>query len=160
MAVLFLSLLPMFPFPSVPAPAVPAFFTGAEVQRIPASSTALVAPFTRDGDGVEPEFWQLASGFRFRMTGGYVFVPGPLGPSYVLQTRLNNAMEAIARGIRGAELSGADRAEMLTELTQDHIGTVIVGPMPNRDAMVQFMTTLLGRPAEEDQGVKVWWSVK
>lgn len=160
MMVLALSLLPLFPYPSIPAPVVPAFFTGAEVQRIPAGSTALVAPFTRNGDGIEPEYWQLASGFRFRMTGGYVFVPGPRGPSYVLNTPLNTDMEAIALGIRGAELSGGERAEMLTELTQDHIGTVIVGPMPNRGAMVQFMTTLLGRSPQEDQGVQVWWSVR
>jgi hypothetical protein len=158
--VLALSLLPLFPYPSIPAPVVPAFFTSAEVQRIPAGSTALVAPFTRNGDGIEPEYWQLASGFRFRMTGGYVFVPGPRGPSYVLNTPLNTDMEAIALGIRGAELSGGERAEMLTELTQDHIGTVIVGPMPNRGAMVQFMTTLLGRSPQEDQGVQVWWSVR
>jgi hypothetical protein len=37
---------------------------------------------------------------------------------------------------------------------------VIVGPMPNRDAMVQFMTALLGRAPEDDQGVKIWWSVR
>ena len=160
MVLLVLSLLPLFPYPTIAAPAVPAFFTGAEVQRIPAGSTALVAPFTRDGDGVEPEYWQLAGGFRFRMTGGYVFVPGPAGPSYVLNTPLNTAMEAIAHGTRGAELSAAERAGMLTELTQDHIGTVIVGPMPNRGAMVRFMSSLLGRSPEEDQGVQVWWSVR
>ena len=157
---LVLSLLPLFPYPRVAAPAVPAFFTGAEVQRVPAGSTALIAPFTRAGDYIEPEYWQVASNFRFRMTGGYVFVPGPQGPSNVLNTPLNTAMEVIANGSRGGQISDAARMEMLTELTQDHIGTVIVGPMPNRDVMVRFMTTLLGRGPEEDQGVQVWWSVR
>jgi hypothetical protein len=139
---------------------VPAFFTSAEVQRVPDGSTALIAPFTRAGDYIEPEDWQVASNFRFRMTGGYVFVPGPHGPSNVLNTPLNTAMEAIANGSRDGQISDAARMEMLTELTQDHIGTVIVGPMPNRDVMVRFMTSLLGRGPEEDQGVQVWWSVR
>jgi hypothetical protein len=160
MVAVVISLLPLFPYPTSTAPTVPAFFTSSDVQRIPAGSTALVAPFTRDGVGIEPEYWQLASGFRFRMTAGYVFVPGPRGPSYVLNTPLNTEMEAIFYGGRPTVLSGAERAQMLTELTQDHIGTVIVGPMPNRDAMVQFMTALLGRAPEDDQGVKIWWSVR
>lgn len=160
MVVLVASLLPLLPYPSIPAPVAPAFFTGDQVQRIPAGSTALVAPFTRDGDGVDPEYWQTAASFRFRMTGGYVFVPGPGGPSYVPRTPLTSAMDAILHGRRAGEASAADRAEMLTELTRDHIGTVIVGPMPHRDAMVQFVTSLLGRVPEEDQGVQVWWNVR
>ena len=158
MALVAISLLPVVPFPSVPSPQVPPFFTDGEVNRIPDSGTVLVAPFTRAGTTDEPMLWQAVSGFRFRMTGGYVFVPGPQGPSSVPLTALSLAMDGIDAGRRGAFLTPEGRSEMLTELTRDHIGTVIVGPMPNRAVMVEFMTNLLGRGPAEDQGVEVWWN--
>ena len=93
------------------------------------------------------------------MPSGYVFVPGPNGPANVLGTPLNVTMTLIADGKRGSGLSLPDRREMLTEVTRDHIETVIVGPMANRAVMVRFMAGLIGRAPEEDQGVEVWWHV-
>lgn len=159
MAAVVASLLPVIPYPTSAAPVVPAFFTGADVLRIPDGSVALIAPFTENGADDDPQYWQAASGFRFRMVGGYVFVPGTVRPTYPVPGALTGAMLSILQGERGSDLSAGDRGAMLTELQQDHVGTVVIGPMPLRSVMVRFMTNLMGRPPQEDRGVEVWWSV-
>src|SRR5205814_7232502 len=64
------ALLPAVPWTVTPNP-IPAFFTSADVQRIPEGSVALVAPFSTApgfqlGPGQDsatyPMLWQLASG--------------------------------------------------------------------------------------------------
>jgi hypothetical protein len=156
---LILAWLPLFPYPSGPAPQMPDFFKGSEVQRIPEGSVALIAPFTENGANDDPEYWQAVSNFRYRMIGGYVFVPGPRGPSNPPLTLLSAKMYAIQSGNQDGSLTNSTRSALLAELTQDDVRTVVVGPTPHRDVMVAFMTNLTGRPPQEDQGVEVWWNV-
>ena len=78
-----LSFLPLIPYPFVPGPTSPKFFT-QDVGKIPKNSVVLVAPYTYDGANDLPMYWQTVANFRFQMPEGYVFVPGPVGPQYVL----------------------------------------------------------------------------
>jgi hypothetical protein len=40
------------------------------------------------------------------------------------------------------------------------VDAVVVGPMGNRDAMVEFFTDLLGRGPRRTGGVEVWLGVR
>lgn len=154
------TLLPQLPYPTAAAPAVPSFFTTAAVDRIPIGSVALVAPFTTSGGDDAPEYWQAASGFRFRMIAAYTIVPGPHGAAFPPLTPLSRAMRDIQGGLGAPALTTADRRALKAEITRDAVRTVIVGPMPNEDAMVSFMTDLLGRAPVQDHGTYVWWDIQ
>jgi hypothetical protein len=39
------------------------------------------------------------------------------------------------------------------------VGSVILGPMPNRQVMAGFLTSLLGRPPDRLAGVELWTGV-
>jgi hypothetical protein len=140
----------------------PAYFTSSEVRQIPAGSIALVAPWTTDTRNDLPEMWQALSGFRFRMTSGYVNVPFGNGglSTGVLRDRLEKSMFGMAFGNPPPDLANAAvRRELRADLRHDGIQTVIVGPMPHERTMVRFMTALLGRSAEHTGGVYVWYRV-
>jgi len=75
------SLLPRWPYPSQPVSSTtPAFFTGPEVQRIPADSVALTYPYPVYPDN-RAMLWQAVSSMRFKILGGYVLIPGVGGTS-------------------------------------------------------------------------------
>ena len=155
-----ITLLPLLPVPTSTV-AVPAFFTGAEVQRVPEGSVVLVAPFSQDWNSVDAMLWQQAAGMRFRMPEGYVIGPGPDGGAIVgpPASPLSTALRGIAAGGHppADPISiGAERAD----LARWQVQTVIAGPMPHRDLMLRFLTDLLGRPPLDDQGVAVWWNVR
>ncbi len=161
------ALLPAVPWTVTPNP-VPAFFTGSEVQRIPAGSVALVAPFSTApgfqlGPGQDsatyPMLWQLASGMRFKMPEGALDVQDvdgrPTPPMSLTQT----VMIAIDQGGPAPTLSAAEKASLLAELRSWSIGTVIVGPMYNQAEMLKLFDQLFDRSGQPDQGVYVWWDV-
>jgi hypothetical protein len=58
----------------------PGFFTSPSVLAVPEGSVALALPFDIAPQN-DPMMWQIASGMRFRILGGDVFVPGPGGRS-------------------------------------------------------------------------------
>lgn len=151
------------PLPSQPY-AIPAYFTGPAVRRIPNGSTVLVAPFVADGSEIEPELWQAASGFRFKMPEGYVYVPTPSGSigTGPIPTPLATTMQEIAAGPSTApvpQIDRSERASYLSELRSWDVTTVLVGPMPNEQLMVAFLTRLLKRPGELIDGVVAWYRV-
>ena len=74
-------------------------------------------------------------------------------------SRLQTAMVAIQLYGDRPPLSPRYRQQLLGELHQWQVRTVIVGPMDNEPAMVDFMTRLLGRRPLENGGVFVWWEV-
>jgi hypothetical protein len=153
-------LLPRFDFPAS-AHQDPAFFNaGGDVQRIPAGSDVLVAPFVARGDDVDPEAWQVLAGMRFRMPSGYFLQPDPadhashlIGP---MRRPLSQAMIDIYDGQAPPPLTPGLRAALDRDLGYWRVRAVVVGPMPHRDAMVAFLTALLGAPPQEDQGVEFW----
>jgi hypothetical protein len=141
---------------------VPAFFAaGGEVSRVPEGSVALVAPVAIFAD-VDPMLWQARAGVRYRMPGGYVFVPAPppagsqLSPPPSATTNALGDVQYTGHSSIGDErVRGAIRAE----LAAWHVRTVIVGPMANRDVAIALMTWVIGSQPDETGGVAVWWDV-
>lgn len=60
--------------------ATPPFFTSRMVRMIPPGSVALTFPYELAPPD-QPIWWQVAASMRFRIIGGYAFVPGPGGRS-------------------------------------------------------------------------------
>jgi hypothetical protein len=160
LALAVIALLPTFAFPFAPHSDPPFFTAGGDVQRIPQGATALVAPFVARGDQVDPETWQVAADFRFRMPSGYVLLPNPAGGDHLIGPQLrplSQAMVDIATGATPPVLTAALRAQMQDDLRYWHTSVVIAGPMVHQDAMLQFLGDLLGAAPQQDQGVAVWW---
>jgi hypothetical protein len=162
------TLLPAGPV-GADAAAVPPFFTGDGVRRIPEGSTALILPMSGVARS-EAMLWQARAGMRFKMPGGY-FV-GPRGgndrrPSFGRGSALNNAVKEVAAGGRPPRVGDPVlRARLVADLRRWDVRTVVVGPMPpragrpqDRAAVVAFLTDLLRRPPEHVGGVQVWWAV-
>jgi hypothetical protein len=70
--VVLIPLVPRWPYHSEPT-AIPRFFTSRAALAIPKGAVALTYPYAQPGE-VAPEMWQMASGFRFRLVGGYAYV--------------------------------------------------------------------------------------
>jgi len=144
---------------------IPTYFTSAAVDKIPQGSTALVAPFDWSGPQDGPQLWQAASGFRFRMPEGYVYVPNPTGPgpsTGPLPTPFSLTLDAIFAASPQSpapQITPADRSMYLAQISAWHATTVLVGPMPNQGVMVNFFTQLLGRPGHTQGGVTAWYHV-
>ena len=74
-----LPLLPRLPYQPVRIGA-PGFFASLAAEVIPSGAVALTYPWSaRPND--DAMFWQIASGMRFKLLGGDVFVPGEHGIS-------------------------------------------------------------------------------
>jgi hypothetical protein len=152
-------LLPVLPFPSTPV-AVPAFFAGGAVARIPAGSVALVIPFSRASDA-RAMVWQEQAGMRFRMPEGYAFRPDA-GPSRVSLSPPPSATLDQAIGVgkgQAAPLTETTRQQILGELKSWHVQTVVIGPMTYEQQEVDLFTAIFGQAPETVDGVNVWWGV-
>jgi hypothetical protein len=154
-AVALLPLLPSWPYPHTSA-AVPAFFTSGDVRQVPDGSVALVAPFSHGAEATAM-LWEAASGPRFRMPEGYGFLPGPAQDPPMSTTQ--SVMVAIHHG-SDPSLTDSDRSQMLRDLASWQVQTVIVGPMPHQDRMIEVFRVLLGRDPIYTGGVYVWWRVQ
>jgi hypothetical protein len=123
-----------------------------------------VAPFDSNGTDDNPQIWQAASKFRFKMPEGYVYVPTPVGlTTGPIPDPLADDMGLIYIATPGTPppaITPADRVAFLTQLSDWHVTTVLVGPMPNYNVMVQFLRNLLGRPARYQGGVTAWYNVR
>jgi hypothetical protein len=154
-------LFPGIPFETTRAD-VPSFFTSSDVKSIRNGSVALVAPFSRNTGTSLPMLWQAAADMRYKMPSGYAtgrtasgrfgYLPDP--------TPLSERMEKIQNGEQLPPLSVEQRTELLNEIDADDVDTVIVGPMSQREAMVEFFTDLLGRRPTEVGGVEIWYDVR
>jgi hypothetical protein len=153
-------LVPTFEFPAT-GDTTPAFFTSAAVRRLPEGSSVLVAPFARDTSTSEPMLWQAEAGMRFKMPEGYILGPDRTGRFIFLPeaSELSTAMQEIQRGAPVTELSPERRRVFLSDLAARDVRAVVVGPMYARDAMVEFMTALLGSRPEPVEGVELWTDV-
>jgi hypothetical protein len=152
-------LIPQLRFPSTPAH-IPKFFRSEAVRRIPVGSAALVAPLPRDTSTAEPMLWQAAAGMRFRMVGGYALGPDQTGRFSFLPipTELSILMEEIQRGAMPT-LDESKKQRLRAELRAKEVDVILVGPMTNRQTMVELFRSLLGKDGVELGGVHMW-SVK
>jgi hypothetical protein len=145
------ALLPRFPFPASPI-AVPSFFTTSAVRVIPSGSVALVAPYALGGS-TDAMVWQAASAFRFQMPEGYAWHRGATSSPDASQ--LGFTMTSIGRGSQPL-LDETQRRQMLAELSNWRVATVIVGPMAHRDRVVAFFSWLLLSPPTAVADVQLW----
>jgi len=169
-AVSLLALLPAMPWPATPNP-IPPFFSGPDVDRLPAGSVALVAPFStapgfQPGPGQDsatyPMLWQAASHMRFRMPEGWVIVTdvdGTLTGGRPPRSITQSTMIAIQQGGKAPELTPDLRAAIGKDLVRWKVENVIVGPMFNQQAMIAFFTDLIGQGPGQVGGVFIWWDL-
>ncbi len=154
------TLLPRTPFPTAPV-STPAFFTGAEVRRIPEGDVVLVAPFSRLEVPTEAMVWQALGDMRFRMPEGYYLGPGSnhtrvYGPAPSATSAL---MERIWAQGSAPPLDPALRRRVAAELRAWGVRDVLVGPMSHGELMTAVMTSLLGRPPLVRGEVALWLAI-
>jgi hypothetical protein len=153
-ALALLFIVPEIPFVSTPA-AAPSFFTTAsDVDRIPAGSVALITPFA-DANSADAMYWQALANFRFHMPEGDAFSAGPfLGPT---PSDLGTTLDHLDSGTP-VSLTGDARGSALRDLARWHVQTIIVGPSVGHDAIVSYLSSVLGVPPQSVDGVDVWWN--
>jgi hypothetical protein len=161
-AVAVLALLPLVPTApyQTDAAVTPAFFLGGAVRRIPEGGVVLVAPFSRSFTS-EAMMWQSGAGMSFRMPEGYAYRPGPTGPTRdpppsALQLRMYSIYYDLPRSAP----SPGELQQMGRDLEGMGASTVVVGPEPREQEMVDLFTDLLGRTPEHTGDVYVWWNVR
>jgi hypothetical protein len=130
--------------------AVPQYFTSPAVDEIPTDAVVYTMPFPAFST-IAPMNWQWASGMRFRLIGGYF-----IGPPATGQEALRAVAGIFASRGRPRLIGRTERASFLRELRANHVGVVIVGPMPNQQAAVVFATRMLGFAPRVRDGLDVW----
>ena len=112
--------------PAVTTVTEPAYFTSTgEAADLPAGTVAVVLPYVSGPNLEDAEVWQARSGFRMKMPGGWLIVPGPHhgveGPTYQVFGEVFPDTTTLDDG-----LAAAVRAEW----RQWGVTKVIVGPGP------------------------------
>ena len=135
-----LPLLPRWPYP--PGPAVtPRFFTTPAVERVPPGTVIVTLPFPARYQN-EALLWQAEASMRFRLVGGFGFVPGPVrrsvfsgslklrphGIDRVFEAALNPAPATAGTPPLQKQLIAAIR----TDLERYHVGAIIINPAVQR----------------------------
>ena len=150
------SVVPAIPATSTTA-SVPSFFQpGGSVESIPAGSVVLVTPFS-SRQSTDAMFWQTVARYRFRMPEGDAFTPGPyLGPH---PSHIQASLDALDQG-QTVALSPSERDQALRDLAAFRVTAIVAGPSPGRDAIVAYITSVVGTPPQQTEGVDVWWHVQ
>ncbi len=162
--------LPLLPrtsmFRTVPT-AVPAFFTSPAVRAIPPGSVVLDYPYPEDG-AVQGLLGQAVAGMRYKVIGGYAFVPGKDGSSSWLPAGsiFQPLWQLFVASFHGGAAVGtippldpATTSWIRDVLGKEHVSTVIVEPVgadPHR--VVRYLTAALG-PPQSIGGVTAWFDV-
>ena len=158
-AVVLAVLASLWPASSIRAEKVdtPPFFTSSSVRTLPRDGVTLVLPFAYRRIAV-PMTWQAEADLWFRMPGGYVITPQPDGrPRFDTNpTSASMVFTRIFRGRPPPRLTGPWRRVLARDFVRWRVGSVVVGPMPNRAVMVGFLTDLLGAEPEKVGGVYLW----
>lgn len=153
--------VPRLTFPATKA-TTPAFFRSDDVRLLDKDEVVLVAPFARDTSTSGPMLWQAEADMRYRMPSGYVLGPGPSGrfAHLPVPTPLSSAMEAIQNGAAPPSIDPATRSVLVADLARWGVRAVAVGPMPSREAMVDFCRELLRADPVAIGGVALWLDVQ
>jgi hypothetical protein len=137
---------------------VPAFFTSPALDsHVPAGALVYLVPLPTAGAGYDSATWQVVAGMRFRITGGNLVVRGPGGAG----ERSPGATGPLADAVTSIEAGGAapspeDLPALRRALARTGATVVLVGPMPQEAAEIDFMTSLLGRAPHRVGGVALW----
>lgn len=164
-AVALAPLVPRWPYASQPT-AIPPYFQDGADRAIPAGAVAMTYPYAGPGE-VTPEMWQMASGFRFRLVGGYAYVADnggvPFGSPPVHPTALTDLLAAADTGgptpvpppgrATGAAIRAALRSEGVQVFLLQRVGE-------HPDLVVSALTAALGRRPVAAGGVLAWYHVR
>src|SRR5439155_4144948 len=111
---------------------VPSFFRHGAVDRVREGEVMVLVPFIDETP--KTMLWQAAADMRFRMPGGYLFIPGPDYPLlYAPPSPLRDALNAAEHGAPLASLDPAGRAAMAADLRAWNSHVIVVGPMRNEE---------------------------
>jgi hypothetical protein len=149
------ALTPTLPFPHRPL-AVPAFFTGEAVRAIPPGAVAEVLPAVQQ----DSMLWQLESGMRYRMPGGWFLGPDAHGhvQNGPQPTPLSRAVGDVEASGDIIDLTPQDIAGYRAELQADHVQAVVVTPYePNATAVVEFFRIVAGTAPRDDGAGTFYW---
>jgi hypothetical protein len=156
-------LIPRWPYPSEQI-GVPGYFTGPSVDRIAEGAVVLTYPYA-EPDNVTAEIWQLASGFRFRLAGGYAYVANNGGQSFGNPPIHPATLVELLRGAyvgyfwRPPETEATYRA-LRAGLHEARIDDFVMTMRGADPGLVRAeMTTALGRRPDAVGGVLVWYDV-
>jgi YD repeat-containing protein len=155
-----LVLVPLWPSGTIPAEKVPtpAFFTGPAVRSLPRDSVVLVLPWAYRRTALAMT-WQAEAGLWYRMPGGYFIGPqraSDLPRFDAIPTSGSITFARIGTGAPPPRLTGPRRRALARDLIRWRVGSVVVGPMEHRAAMVGFLTDLFGRRPRLVEGVYLW----
>ena len=165
LAVSLVPLVPRWPYASQPT-AIPPYFTSRAVRSIPEGAVVMTYPYAQPGQ-VAPEMWQMASGFRFRLVGGYAYVADnggiPFGSPPVRPPALTDLLV-------GAETPGAapvphpgpaTAAAIRKALRREGVQAFLLQPVGAQPAVVvAALRAALGRPPVVSGGVLAWYHVQ
>lgn len=151
LAVVAVPLIPSLPLPWQPY-SVPSYFASPAVREIPDGSVVLTIPCACpfDMSGLN---WQEASGMRFRVIGGTGYF---LGATAVDQEALYQVGDELAGGTPEAALPPSQRAAFLQELRDNHVGAVLLGPVPQQARAARIVSDILGAQPQSRGEVEVW----
>jgi hypothetical protein len=157
-ALVVLAFLVPAPLQSIPVVATPRFFTTSAVAALPRDGVALLVPFPQKGRANRAMLWQAEAGMWFKMPGGYFVAQGPDGAALreAPPSTTSRILIQLQRGGRAPELTPALRRELAQDFARWRVRSVVLGPMPHRQAMAGFLSDLLGRAPERVAGVELW----
>ena len=163
-AAIAVTLFPKLPFPSTPH-RVPAYFSDGRTSSIAPGSVALLLPMPNPGlrfpnaNHNESLLWQADTGVRFRIFGGYGFIPDPAGNG-TLEPPASALTDRVLSLQAGSNVSLPDASEqerLRAELRELGVSTVIVAPMKYQANAVQFFRLVLQRPPVRQPGGVLTW---
>jgi hypothetical protein len=146
------ALIPTSEVPATP-PAV-----AAAMARIGSGATVLFVPVP-SGTETVPLRWQVGSGLRFRIVGGYFIGPAPGGQAYVdgpgpgPLARLILGVESTGRVLRP---SPAGRDLLRADLHRLGVTDLVLGPAPHQRAVRRELVLLFGRADRAVGAVALW----
>jgi hypothetical protein len=156
-----LLLAPPFDYPAL-EPRVPEFFRSDAVEVIPEGTLVFVAPYPRDDpQNMDSVLWQVESGMRFRMPGGNVLRPSPLGSGLGTtgggHDHLTRRLGALAAGKTMEPVDRVDLVKLRQILTRKYQAeAALVGPMQGEAQAVRLFTRIYGEKPRDIDGIHLW----
>jgi hypothetical protein len=160
-----LPLVPELPIHTYPIHTL-RFFASAKVREVPPGAVALTFPFELAPRN-DAMMWQAASGMRFRVLGGDVFVPGPGGRS--TWHPLPEGPPVLAQVLEAGQYTKTPPPPMTASAVaairqlcaREHVAAVFVDRRAQYGHLFDLLVhRALGRPGRVEGRLSVWLNVR
>jgi hypothetical protein len=152
--VVFIPLLPKWPYPGQGRVVIPSYFTGPDVGALAPGEVALVYPMAGPTNSASMD-WQAQATMRFFMPGGYFVLPRASGGSQFVEPTLTaQTLAGLSDGVSVARTPQL-RAQLSAELRSWGVQAVVAQPV-GADPEA-FFTWLVGRPPDARTGGMIEW---